>query len=55
MLALHLPLLIAIADLAPAVTLLLAAGKRQLHLGPRPLEVDPGGDQGQARAAGCGR
>ena len=48
MLALHLPLLIAIADFATPVTLFLAASKGQLHLGQRPLEVDPGRDQGQA-------
>src|SRR3954454_22406758 len=46
-LALHLALDVAVADLAPTVTLLLAACQRQLHLRPRALEVDPGRDQGQ--------
>src|SRR6266516_6911681 len=47
-LALHLPLDITVADLAPAVTMLFSASQGQLHLRPWPLEVDPGRDQSQA-------
>src|SRR4051794_30692952 len=49
-LPLHLALEIAVTDLTAAVPSLLAAGQGQLHLRPRALEVDPGGDQGQAAA-----
>src|SRR5918995_3599695 len=37
-----------IAYLAPPVAAFLPAGEGQLHLGARSLEVDAGGDQGEA-------
>ena len=46
-LALDLAAHVAIGDLAAAIAALLAAGQRQLDLGARALEVDPGGNQGQ--------
>src|SRR5262245_16196946 len=49
-LALDLAADVAIADLTPAVALLLAARQRQLDLGPGALEVDPGRDHRQALA-----
>src|SRR3954447_13140580 len=50
MLALDLPLDVAVTNLPAPVTLLLAAGEGQLDLGVRPLEVDPRRDQGQPAA-----
>src|SRR5215212_6160147 len=50
--ALDLPAQVPVGDLATAIPALLALREGQLDLGPRPLEVDPGRNQGQPALGG---